>query len=150
MLIERINFDASDVGELLALHLREAGADDCSHAFGLSALRADDMQMWSARDISGALLGFGALKSLGEKRGEIKSMRTHPAHLRKGVSSALMAHIETAAKTQGMTALYLETHPTPAYDAARALYERLGYRACGAFGAYAESSRSVFMMKNLP
>ncbi|WP_409434109.1 GNAT family N-acetyltransferase [Litorimonas sp. RW-G-Af-16] len=43
----------------------------------------------------------------------MKSVRTHPDHLRKGVSTHLMAHLTDYARTQGLTRLSLETHPTP-------------------------------------
>ena len=105
--------------------------------------------MFTARDERGALMGFAALKTLSPERGEIKSVRTHPDHLRKGISRALMAHIETAAKDSGLKALYLETHNTPPYKAACRMYENLGFEYCGPFGDYEQNPRNVFMVKSL-
>ncbi len=91
------------------------------------------------------LMGFAALKQLSKSEGEIKSVRTHPDHLRKGVSQRLMDHLEAEARKRDYKKLYLETHPTKQYEAARALYQRRGYTYRGPFGNYALSPDSVFM-----
>ena len=98
-----------------------------------------------ARTPSGELMGFAAIKALSQSEGEIKSVRTHPDHLRKGVSRRLMDHLETEARKRGYNRLVLETHPSKQYEAARALYERRGYAYRGPFGDYAPSPDSVFM-----
>ena len=149
MRVEPANLDAPDVQALLTLHLDEARQDACSHAFDDGQLRGPNLSVFSARDDRGALMGFAALKRLSDLKGEIKSVRTHPDHLRKGVSSALMDHIEAFARTCGLTRLMLETHPTEAYKAARTLYERRGYAYRGPFGGYSCSDKSVFMEKTL-
>lgn len=147
MIVKPAKFEAEDFRILLRLHLDEAFQGGCSAALGEEALKADDIQMFEARDIGGALLGFAALKTLDANIGEIKSVRTHPDHLRKGVSRALMANIEQIARESGLHALCLETHPTPAYAPAVKLYEKLGYHPCGAFGDYREDPNSIFMKK---
>ena len=149
MQIKSANFDAPDVQALLRDYLTFASQDDCTHALGIAELQKPDVQMFTARDANGALMGCAALKTLTLDLGEIKSVRTHPDHLRKGVSRALMAHIERAARDAGLNALYLETHNTAPYAAACRMYDTLGYETCGPFGEYVQTPRNVFMMKYL-
>ena len=147
MRIEPANFEAQDVLNLLKDYLVFASQDACTHALGIADLQKPDVQMFTARNAQGALMGCAALKNIGSEQGEIKSVRTHEDHLRQGVSRTLMEHIERVARTSGLTALYLETHNTPPYAAACQLYESLGYKNCGPFGDYVQTSRNVFMMK---
>ena len=143
--ISLIDFERADVQSLLRLHLAEADNGAPSHALGLTALQAPEVTMISLRDEYGQLMGFAAIKALSQSEGEIKSVRTHPDHLRKGVSRRLMDHLETEARKRGYNRLVLETHPSKQYEAARALYERRGYAYRGPFGDYAPSPDSVFM-----
>ena len=67
---------------LLALHLAGMHANSppgSVFALDLSGLQAPEITVWSVWD-GNALLGIGALKVLDGTTGEIKSMRTHPAH----------------------------------------------------------------------
>lgn len=149
MQISFAEFQAKDVQDLIQTYLAFASQDACSHALGLSALQTPDVQMFVARNSLGELMGCAALKTLDERDGEIKSVCTHNHHLRKGVSRALMTHLETVAAQTGLKRLYLETHNTPPYVAACRLYENLGYAYCGPFGDYIQNSRNVFMMKDI-
>ncbi len=149
MQIKPADFTAPDILALIRQHLEFSNQDACTHALGLSDLQKPDIEMFTAHDADNNLMGCAALKTLGPHSGEIKSVRTHDDHLRKGVSRALMAHIEQIAKSSGMTALYLETHNTPQYAAACRLYEALGYEYCGPFGDYAQNPRNVFMVKEI-
>ena len=56
-----------------------------------------------------ALLGCGALKELTPTHGEIKSMRTAPDFLRRGVARALLEHVIAQAAARGLKQLSLET-----------------------------------------
>src|SRR5438309_4859980 len=58
------------------------------HALPIEGLRSPDITFWSVWE-NGELLGCGALKELDPQHGEIKSMRTTSAHLRKGVARAV-------------------------------------------------------------
>ena len=149
MHIEFADFAAQDVQDLIRDYLTFASQDACAHALGISALKKPDVKMFTARTDKGELLGCAALKTLTGEDGEIKSVRTHPDHLRKGVSRALMVHIESVARDAGLKTLYLETHNTPPYAAACRLYEKLGYEYCGPFGDYVQNPRNVFMKKAL-
>lgn len=95
------------------------------------------------------LAGLRALKRLSPDHGEIKSMRTADAHLRKGVARALLRHIESAARAQGMGRLSLETGSTAPFAAALRLYASEGFVNCGPFADYTLDPFSVFMTKLL-
>ncbi|WP_043366539.1 GNAT family N-acetyltransferase [Belnapia sp. F-4-1] len=132
---------------LLALHLAGMHANSppgSVHALDLSGLTAPGMTVWSAWE-GGEIAGIGALKSLGDGTGEVKSMRTHPDHLRKGVAAALLERIIAEARARGLARLSLETGSGPAFEPALALYRRRGFRDGGAFGAYQASPFNQFL-----
>jgi putative acetyltransferase len=85
------------------------------------------------------------LKDLGDGAGEVKSMRTHPDHLRRGVGAALLEHIIGAAKARGMARLSLETGRGPAFEAALALYRKRGFVDGPPFADYAPSDFNQFL-----
>jgi len=129
--------DPAVVG-LLRLHLAEMAErspPESVHALDLTGLAAPEIGFWTAWQ-GAALLGCGALKALGGGEGEIKSMRTAPDHLRKGVASALLEHIVSEARARGYRLLYLETGSGPAFEDAHAFYRRFGFSDCPAFGDY--------------
>ena len=136
---------------LLQLHLRSVvlhSPPESIHALDLERLRMPDITFWSAWQRA-ELLGCGALKALDAGHGEIKSMRTAPDHLRKGVASALLLHIVDEARRRGYRRLSLETGSADAFAPARTLYARHGFTACGPFADYVEDPYSVFMSKAL-
>ena len=120
-----------------------------SFALAVEGLRRPDVTFWSAwRD--GALCGCGALKALGDAAGEVKSMRTRAAFLRRGVGQAVLAEIIRTAVARGYSSLLLETGTGEAFAASHALYLRNGFQWRGAFGDYEASEHNVFMEKRLP
>src|SRR5258708_30306882 len=126
---------------LLARHLsgmHETSPPGHVFALDLSGLQAANVTVWSAWD-GDAIAGIAALKELGDGTGEVKSMRTHPAHLRKGVGAALLEHIIGAAQGRGLRRLSLETGRGPAFEPALALYRRRGFREGNAVGDYVPS-----------
>lgn len=136
---------------LLTLHL--AGMQDSSppgHVFALdlSGLRGPDVTVWTVRD-KGIVAGIGALKRLDRDAGELKSMRTHPDHLRKGVAALLLDTIIDHARVAGLRRLSLETGSGPAFDPALTLYRRRGFRDGQAFGAYVRSDFNQFLHLDL-
>jgi putative acetyltransferase len=144
--IREDDLSGADVRALLALHLagmRETTPPGHVFALDLSGLSVPEVTVFTAwRD--GALAGIGALKALGDGGGEIKSMRTHPDHLRRGVGEAILVHIIAEARRRGFSSLSLETGRGPAFDAALALYAKHGFRPCGAFADYAASDFNQF------
>ncbi len=117
-------------------------------ALDLSGLKAPEVTVWSVwqRD---DILGIGALKTLDEDSGEIKSMRTHPDHLRKGVAALLLEHILRDAKARGFKRLSLETGRGPVFEPALALYRKRGFVNGGAFSDYEQSAFNQFLHLSL-
>jgi len=145
MQIKMTDLEAPDLQALLAHHVAWAREDNCGHALDLTGLSKPAITMFAARDDNGSLMGIAAIKELSVTEGEVKSVRTHADHLRKGVSAALMSYLETVARQRGYQRLLLETHPTEKYAPARALYERRGYVYRQAFADYENDGVSVFM-----
>jgi putative acetyltransferase len=144
--------DAPQVIELLRIHaagMLENSPPGSCHFLDLSGLKTPDVTFWSAWD-GEALMGIGALKQLDPGHGEIKSMRTAPEHLGKGVGARILERILATARERGYRRLSLETGSTPAFDAARTLYRRFGFADCGAFADYpADDPFSRFMTLTL-
>ena len=139
------------IQDLLQQHLdamHQHSPPESVHALDLEALCHPSIRFWTAWE-SGELLGCGALKRLNPEHGELKSMRTADAHLRKGVGRALLRHIESEARTEGILRLSLETGPHAPFIAARKLYANEGFVTCGPFADYANDPFSMFMTKLL-
>jgi putative acetyltransferase len=135
------------VRDLLRLHLAgmlENSPPGLSFALDLSGLQSPDVTVWSAWE-GGRLLGVGALKVLDETAGEVKSMRTHPDHLRRGVGAALLDEIIAAARAKGLRRLSLETGCGEAFEAALALYRKRGFVVGGPFADYQPSAFNQFL-----
>ena len=140
-----------EIAELLAEHLRnlfEVTPVKSRHALNLDGLRKPDITFWSVWR-GGELAGCGALKELDAEHGEIKSMRTAKAHLRKGVASMLLEHMIAEARRRGYRRLSLETGAMPYFELAHALYRKFGFNHCPPFGGYINDPNSVFMTKEL-
>lgn len=143
--------DDPQVAALLAHHLAEARGStpaDNAYALGLDALRHPDVAFWSAWDGS-ALVGVAALRILAPDHGELKSMRTHPDYLRRGVARRLLAHVVGEARAREIIRLSLETGTAPMFDAANRLYETEGFTDGPPFGGYPPSPHNRFMTLNL-
>jgi len=139
------------VADLLRDHLREMyeiTPAQSVHALDLKALRSVGITFWSAWE-GRELVGCGALKELDPLRGEIKSMRTAPAHRGMGVASKVLVHIIDEARRRGYQELCLETGSPEEFLPARALYERHGFIYCGPFADYRVDPNSVYMIKRL-
>lgn len=140
-----------EIRALLEAHLegmRRISPPESVHALDLDALRGPDITFWTAWS-GGALVGCGALREIGPGHGEIKSMRTAEAHLRRGVAAAVLDHIIAEARERGYTRLSLETGSMAAFAPAHRLYERFGFTYCPPFGEYREDPNSVFMTMDI-
>ncbi|HET9131525.1 MAG TPA: GNAT family N-acetyltransferase, partial [Terriglobia bacterium] len=118
------------------------------HALDIESLRKPEITFWTIWQES-ELMGCGALKQLDSSHGEIKSMRTAAAHLRKGVATAMMVHILAEARRRSYRRLSLETGSADVFAPARSLYTRFGFRFCSPFADYVEDPFSVFMTREL-
>lgn len=140
-----------EVEELIMDHLRNMALHspaESRHALNLDGLRQPEITFWSAWE-GDEVVGCGALKELDARHGEIKSMKTSPLHLRKGVSKRVLQHIIDEARRRGYSRLSLETGSMAAFDPARRLYERFGFVYCKPFAQYKEDPNSLFMMIEL-
>ena len=140
MRIEPDDVSRPEVVALVEYHLRsmhEISPPDSVFALDLSGLRHPSVTFWTARD-GDDLLGMGGLKQLDAEHGEIKSMRTAPSALRRGVARAILDHIVREARTRGYRRLSLETGSNAPFVPAWALYERAGFVPCAPFGSYTD------------
>ena len=139
------------IAALLQAHLdamHSYSPPESVHALDLQALRHPSITFWTAWE-EDQLMGCGALKQHTAELGELKSMRTASAHLRKGVARALLRHIEAAARKKGLLRISLETGPHAPFAAAQKLYASEGYLPCGPFADYVADPYSIFMSKAL-
>ena len=145
------DFADDRVKALLKRHLEGMHASSPpGHVFALdwSGLQNPEISfyaLWEGEE----LLGFAALKELDSRAGEIKSMRTADAHLRKGVAATILDHIIGEARARGYTRLSLETGSGPAFEPALALYRKRGFTNGGAFGDYQKSPFNQFLHLDL-
>ena len=145
------DLDSPDVLELLDLHfagMRASSPPEACHVLPIDGLRDPALTFWAARE-DGELVGVGALKELEPGHGEVKSMRTSPKHLGRGVGGAILAHIMSEARRRGYTRVSLETGSTAEFAGALRLYQREGFQPCGPFGGYPESPFTRFFTQEL-
>lgn len=140
-----------DVRALISSHvsnMHDSTPAEFAFAMDIDALRADDIDVWTfwSADI---LMGCGALHQLHDKHGEVKSMRTHSDHLRKGVAAALLEHIIAQARSRQYQRLSLETGTAEEFEPAITLYKKYGFQKGGAFAAYSESPHNQFYHLNI-
>ena len=141
--------DLSSTATRSLLHLHLTGMHSNSppgHVFALdlSGLKSADVTVWSAWN-GDDICGIGALKQLDASAGEIKSMRTHPDYLRRGVAAALLERIIDEAQARGFRRLSLETGSGPAFEPALALYRRRGFVNGETFSDYQKSDFNQFL-----
>ena len=146
------DLDSEDVAALLKLHaagMEASSPPEACHFLVADALRDPAIRFFAMRDEDGVLMGIGALKSLGAGEGEIKSMRTAPGALGRGVGGAMLAHLIAETRAMGLTRLSLETGSTPEFAGALRLYQRDGFIPCEPFGGYAPSPFTRFFSREI-
>jgi putative acetyltransferase len=151
MHIKEDDLTGPEIRALLETHfagmLANSPKDSC-HFLDFEGLKGPGVTFWSVwagADENEALMGCGALREIDPSHGEIKSMRTHEDHLRKGAAAAMLEHIIATAKDRGYWRLSLETGSGPAFDAAHGLYQGHGFEYGPPFGDYVEDPFSRFM-----
>jgi len=145
------DFADPQVQALLRVHLAGMHANSppgSVHALDLSGLRAPDIAFFTAWD-GATCVGMGALKALDPTSGEIKSMRTHANHLRKGVAARMLEHLLAISRARGYRRVSLETGSGDAFEPALALYRRYGFANGAAFGEYAATAFNQFLRLDL-
>lgn len=142
----------ADVRDLLQHHFAEMRADsppEACHVLPIDGLCVPDIRFLSLRDCSGRLLGIGALKTLEPGHGEIKSMRTHPEALGRGVGRVMLEWLIELARSQDLRRVSLETGNSALFAAANRLYERSGFVRCGPFGGYPDTPFTHFYSRTI-
>lgn len=145
------DFGDHRVRALLTRHLEGMHANSPpGHVFALdwSGLQKPEISfyaLWEGED----LLGFGALKAIEPRAGEIKSMRTADAHLRTGVAATILDHIIAEARRRSYTRLSLETGSGTAFEPALKLYRKYGFIEGRPFDSYAKSPFNQFLHLDL-
>jgi putative acetyltransferase len=147
MTIRQDDLSDPQARDLLALHLAGMHASSPAgsvFALDLSGLLVPEVTVWTVWQ-GKQIMGIGALKVLGDATGELKSMRTHPDHLRRGVATRLLDHMIGQARARGLRRLSLETGSGPAFDPALALYRKRGFVEGESFAAYERSGFNRFL-----
>lgn len=133
--------------DLIGMHLRGMHASSppgTVFALEAAALKSSDVTVWTAWS-GEAIAGIAALKQLNERHGEVKSMRTHPQFVRRGVAAALLEHLIQEARRRSMSLLSLETGNGAAFAPALALYRRRGFADGEPFADYRPNGHSLFL-----
>ncbi len=140
-----------EIAGLLQEHLNDMIATsppESKHALDLNGLRQPEITFWTIWEVN-QLAGCGALKELNAGHGEIKSMRTSRAFLRRGVAAKVLEHIIEEAKQRNYKRLSLETGSMDYFKPAHKLYERFGFKPTGPFADYKIDPNSKFFTKEL-
>lgn len=151
MIIKKADFSHPQVQNLIYIHLHGLHQNtplEQSFALDLSSLQKDTISvytLWSDEE----LLGCGAIQELTPDHAEIKSMRTHPAHLRQGVAAQLLEYLLELAQQRHYQKVSLETGKDSHFDAAIKLYKKFGFVEGAAFAEYTESPYNQFFHLDL-
>ena len=135
--IERLFAATPDASKLIEELDRVLGAlydPEQRHGLSIEQVFQPNVRFFVAR-LGEEAVGCGAV-ALFDEYAEVKRMYTREAARGRGVGKALLARIEREARDAAKPILRLETGTYQA--AAIGLYEGCGFRACGAFGPYAE------------
>ena len=127
-------------------HSETAGPAESNHTMDAGSLVATGVRFWALYE-DGRPLGCGALKALPDGTAEVKSVHILAEARGRGLARVMMKHLAQIAQDEGLSALVLETGADhlQGYDAARKLYESLGYSYCGPIVGYENDPNSAFM-----
>ena len=137
----------ADVAGLLAIHealMRAQTPHASCHVKSADDLVETGARLFALRE-AGRLLALGALVPIGPGHEELKSMHVAQPGRGRGVGRALLQALLQDARARAVARVSLETGSGDDHAAARALYARAGFTACGAYAGYAEDPLSVFM-----
>ncbi|KIC37639.1 acetyltransferase [Ruegeria sp. ANG-R] len=144
---------AENLRPIIQAHLSHswgATPQTSNHTLDVESLREPGIRFWAIYEIDEPL-GCGALKALPDGTAEVKSVHVVAAARGRGLARIIMNHLADLARAEGISALVLETGAAhlPEYDAARKLYEVLGYCYCGPIYGYDADPHSAFMRLDL-
>lgn len=148
MEIKLADFSDPQVLALLQFHLDGMYATSPPEnvfALDLSGLQQHNVLLYTGWIEEGTTLAvIGALKMHDSGIAEIKSMRTHPDYLGKGLAAELLRFLLEQAKARNAVQISLETGSGKAFDAAIGLYKKHGFIKGDAFAEYQPSEFSQF------
>ncbi len=126
--------DRDDVWRLHLLALEPTGAIPRSAGWADDLRRIDDEYLDGGGEflvgmIERMVVAMGALRRASMTCAEIKRMRVHPDHQRRGLVQRILGELESRASEIGLSTLHLET--TVQQHAARELYIKNGYTEDG-------------------
>jgi putative acetyltransferase len=136
-----------DVRRLVAAlnaHLQPLTPREFQFQMTVEQMAGPETTVFVARSEFGEAIGCGALRVHDAETGEVKRMYTVPAVRGKGVGASLLTAIMGLARTRRLRRLVLETGSVAAFASAWRLYERAGFRRCGAVLDYPDSGWSAF------
>jgi putative acetyltransferase len=145
--IREDDLSGEETRSLLAFHLQQMHANSpvgSVFALDLSGLKTPDVTVWTAW-LGAQIVSVGALREFADSTGELKSMRTHPDHIRRGGAAAILEHIIGVARERGLKQLSLETGSGAAFEPALALYRKRGFEDGEAFSDYVRSPFNQFL-----
>ncbi len=99
---------------------------------GLSGAETTVLGAWEGEE----LVAIGALKRLGSGQAELKSMRTRPEHLGKGIAKAVLEALIDLSRAERIARLSLETGTSDEFVPAIRLYTKYGFERGDAFADY--------------
>jgi GNAT superfamily N-acetyltransferase len=129
----------------LSAALAAITGDSGQASFAAADTRVPGSTFVLARGADGQLLGCAALRPLDGEVGEVKRMYARPGTA--GVGSALLAHLEQAARDFGYRQLWLETRRVN--TRAVGFYERHGYGPIPNYGKYIGRPEAICLAKQL-
>lgn len=153
---ERLTFEPEsplgpDLDLLFERHARDMRAEtppESIHMLPRQALDRPEIAFFVLRE-AGRPVGMAALKQLGQRRAEVKSMHVLTEARGAGLSRLMLRRLVAHARQTGLARLFLETGVQPGFAAARGLYRQGGFVECPPFGSYRADPNSVFMTLEL-
>ena len=141
------NFDDKKVNELLRKHfieLRSVSPAGSTHVLDIDGLKTETIKFWSIWD-NEDLIGCGAIKILGQNRGEFKSIRVHDKFREKGHGKKIITIIISNSRDIGLRNIFIETGSGKFFEPARKLFKSCGFEKCKPFGHYKNDPNSCYM-----
>lgn len=147
--IENLDPDSPEVRALIAAsdaYYVDLYPAESNHLESSEDLKKANVILLGCR-IDGELVASAAAKILQDEveYAEIKRLFVLDRHRGKGLSNAIMRHLEAELQNRGISLFRLETGIKQ--PEALGLYRKLGYRERGPFGPYVADPFSVFMEK---
>ena len=145
------DLSSAQLQDFLAAHLAEMAPSvpgSSQHALGSEDFLDPDVRLWEAR-MDGSLAGTVALRRIGARQVEVKTMRIAPAFRGRGLARELLEFVLDKAREGHERTVFLETGVADLFVPARGLYASAGFVRCGPYGEYGPDPLSVFMRLDL-